>query len=173
MGLEVIPVAVNRYAPQGSELITMYSSDLDTGPLTLTQIIMQICLRSAACYEAQSVIKMNTMTANSEILTNASELLEDIVNNEADWETAKSFMVDVLGIDEDELPDDLSTYDNRMTAAELLQDKINGLAQSQQEDMIDLQSLVSRRDTSMSTSSSVIKSTGQSMYKDIQNFSNN
>ena len=61
-------------------------------------------------------------------------------------------------------------YDKRMQAAMALQDKMNVLAQSQQEDMIDLQSLVNRRDVAYSTSSGVVRAVGQSMSQDAGNF---
>ena len=57
-----------------------------------------------------------------------------------------------------------------MQAAKALQDKMNLLAQSQQEDMIDLQTLVNRRDVAYSTSSGVVRTMGQSMSQDAGNF---
>ena len=44
------------------------------------------------------------------------------------------------------------------------------LAQTQQEDMIDLQTLVNKRDVAYSTASGVVRTMGQSMSQDAQNF---
>ena len=47
---------------------------------------------------------------------------------------------------------------------------MNVLAQTQQEDMIDLQTMVNKRDVAYSTSSGVVRAMGQSMSQDAQNF---
>ena len=57
-----------------------------------------------------------------------------------------------------------------MQAAAAMQDKMNALAQSQQEDMIDLQTLVNRRDVAYSTASGVVRTMGQSQMQDAANF---
>ena len=64
MPIESIQIATNRYAPAGSEAIQMYDTGA-SGPLSLGQLVQAVCLRSAAAYEAQSVVKMNTMNAGT------------------------------------------------------------------------------------------------------------
>jgi hypothetical protein len=61
-------------------------------------------------------------------------------------------------------------YPNQIQAATALQEKMNVLAQTQQEDMIDLQTMVNKRDVAYSTSSGVVRAMGQSMSQDAQNF---
>ena len=57
-----------------------------------------------------------------------------------------------------------------MQVAAVMQDKMNALAQAQQEDMIDLQTMVNRRDVAYSTSSGVVRTMGQSQMEDAANF---
>ena len=75
-----------------------------------------------------------------------------------DWATAKAYLestIDVTG-----LPDDLSTYERRMQAVNAIKEKLEGMTQQAQEDMIDLQTLINRRDMTYNTSSNIIKTMG-------------
>ena len=167
-------IATNRYAPAGADAIRLYGSDLAQG-LTLVQLMQQVCIRAAAAEEAQSVIKMNAMTGESQRLSEAADWLKKIVDGTANWTKAKNFLIGKMGIPENVLPSTLTIngqpyYNYQMQAAKALQDKMNVLAQTQQEDMIDLQTSVNRRDVAFSTASGVVRSNGQSMSQDAQNF---
>ena len=63
--IEVNTIGTNRYAPENSAAINLYGYDYASN-LTLTQLIQAVCIRTAAMYEAQSVTKMNMMTAGSQ-----------------------------------------------------------------------------------------------------------
>ena len=154
-------VAVNRYAPDGSEAINLYATG-GAGSLTLGQLIQAVCIRSAAVLEAQSVTKMNTMTAGSVKLDEASGWLSKIADGTANWTEAKSFLVNTMGIETSTLPADLTTYDRRMQAAQALQNKMDLLTRTQQEEMVDLQTLVNRRDLAYNTSSNTTRALGTS-----------
>ena len=177
MAIGNVQIATNRDAPTGSDAINLYSYDYASN-LTLGQLVQAVCLRSAATYERQSVTKMNVMASGSQTLDEAADWLKRIAEGTANWTDAKSFLVSRMGIDANVLPDALEktptdqrcSYDKRMQAAKALQDKMNLLAQSQQEDMIDLQTLVNRRDVAYSTSSGVVRTMGQSMSQDAGNF---
>ena len=177
MAIESVQIATNRYAGPQSDAINLYSYELASN-LTLGQLVQAVCLRSAAVYEAQSVTKMNLMSAGSQKLDDAAGWLEKIADGTAVWADARNYLVGVMGISADSLPDSLEptdsdnrcSYDKRMQAAKALQDKMNLLAQTQQEDMIDLQTLVNRRDVAYSTSSGVVRTMGQSMTQDAANF---
>jgi len=169
MAIEEVQIATNRYAPEGSNAINLYNRDGAEG-LTLAQTIASVCLRSAAASEAQSVLKMNRMTAGSQTLSEAASWLEQIAEGTADWSSAKSFLVGTMGIEESVLPDAIDTYDKRMQAANALKNKMEALTQSQQEAMIDLQTLVNRRDVAYATSSNVIRAIGLSESSDAANF---
>ena len=179
MGIQSVEIATNRYAPAESGAINLYSYELAAN-LTLGQLVQAVCLRAAAACEAQSVIKMNMMTSGSETLDEAADWLKRIADGSANWTDAKNFLVGRMRIDANVLPDALGptpsdlrcSYDKRMQAAKALQDKMNLLAQSQQEDMIDLQTLVNRRDVAYATSSGAVRAMGQSMSQDAANFLN-
>ncbi len=177
MAIESIQIATNRYAPAGSEAILMYDTGT-SGALTLAQLVQAVCIRSAAVYEAQSVNKMNTMTSGSVKLDAAAGWLTQIVQGTADWTAAKAFLTGTMGISTSELPDRIdeyagqtsSSYDRRMQAANALKAKIDNLTQSQQEEMIDLQTLVNRRDNAFSTSSNIVRALGTSASDNAANF---
>ena len=171
--IEVNTIATNRYAPSGSEAINLYGYDLASN-LTLTQLIQAVCIRTAAAYEAQSVIKMNKMTAGSQTLDEASGWLKAVAEGTSNWSAARTFCINKLGIPASSLPaeedSDITSYNKRMQVAAAMQDKMNNLAQSQQEEMIDLQTMVNRRDVAFSTSSGVVRTMGQSQMQDAANF---
>ena len=177
MPIEPIQIAVNRYAPEGSEKILMYDTGA-SGPLTLGQLVQAVCIRTAAAHEAQSVIKMNVMAGGSDKLSTASEYLSQIVKGTADWPVVRAYLVNTLGIDSASLPDRIdeyegettSAYDRRIQAANALKAKVDNLAQDQQENMIDLQTLVNRRDNAYATSSNVVRALGTSQMDNAQNF---
>lgn len=170
--LSIETIAVNRYAPQGSEGIHLYSNGLDGGShLTLGQLSIAVCMRAAAEYEAQSVLKMNRMTSGSELLSKASGYMAAIADDDVeDWSAFKTAIMNELDIPADSLPDDLSTYKKRMTAVAALKAKVDSLTQTQQTDMIDMQTLVNRRDVAFSTSSNMVRALGTSMNGNAENF---
>ena len=67
-------------------------------------------------------------------------------------------------------PADIDTYKKRMEAINAMKVKVDALTQNQQTDMIDMQSLVNRRDTAYSASSNMVRALGKSMYTDANNF---
>ena len=169
IGVETI--ATNRYAPRGSEAINLYSTEnAGGGGLTIGQLVIAVSIRSAAAYEAQSVVKMNKMGSGSLILDEASDWMAKISNGTADWTQAKAFCTEKLGIDAGSLPDGIDTYDKRMSAVATMKAKIDALVQRQQQDMIDLQTLVNRRDVAYSASSNIVRALGTSMSADAMNF---
>ena len=166
--IQATQIATNRYAPTGSDAIFLYDSN-QASALTLGQLAQAVCLRSAAAYERQSVTKMNMMAAGSQKLDDAADWLKRIAEGTANWTDAKSFLVNTMGISADSLPADINSYDKRMQAAKVLQDKMNLLAQSQQEDMIDLQTYESRRDVVYSTATNIVKNTGMTKQMTVAN----
>ena len=168
--IEIEKIATNRYAPSGADAINMYSTGLEGGShLTLGQLVIAVSMRSAAEYEAQGIVKMNRMAGGSETLEKAARYMEEIADETADWATVKSFCQKELGI-ADELPDAIDTYAKRMSAITALKAKVNTLTQQQQTDMIDLQTLVNRRDVAYSASSNIIRALGASQNGGAANF---
>lgn len=160
MSIEANMIAVNRYAPEGSKAINLYSTSTAEN-LTVGQLVSAICIRTACALEEQSVNKMNLMNANTETLDQASTYMQQIAESTlTDWTTAKDYLESTLGVTG--LPDDLSTYNRRMQAINAIKEKLEGMTQQAQEDMIDLQTLINRRDLSYNTSSNIVKTMGNS-----------
>ena len=169
--ISTIEVATNRYAPSGSEAINLYSNGLEGGTgLTLGQLIIAVSIRSAAAYEAQSVLKMNEISSDSLVLDDAANWMEKVANGTATWSQVKAFCTGTLGIATSALPDDIDTYNKRMTLVDAMKAKIDARVQQQQQDMIDLQTLVNHRDVAYSASSNIVRALGTSMSGDAMNF---
>ena len=96
--------------------------------------------------------------------------MEKIANGSADWTQAKAYITSELGISDAALPDAINTYDKRMVAVKAVKEKIDALTQQQQRDMIDMQTLVNRRDVSYTTSSNIVRTLGASQEADAANF---
>ena len=158
--IEATQIATNRYAPAGSEAINLYSTGA-AEDLTLGQLVAAVCIRTAGALEEQSVNKMNMMSIGTEKLEKASVYMQEIAEERmSDWATAKAYLTDTIGVTG--LPDDLSTYEKRMQAVNAIKEKLEAMTQQAQEDMIDLQTLINRRDMTYNTSSNVIKAMGNS-----------
>ena len=160
MSIELNQIATNRYAPTGSQAINLYSTGAADN-LTLGQLVSAVCIRTAGALEEQSVNKMNMMSVGTEKLEKASVYMQEIAEERmSDWATAKSYLTNTIGVTG--LPDDLSTYEKRMQAVNAIKEKLEAMTQQAQEDMIDLQTIINRRDMTYNTSSNVIKAMGNS-----------
>ena len=158
--IEATQIAVNRYAPAGSEAINLYSTGA-AEDLTLGQLVAAVCVRTAGALEEQSVNKMNLMSFGTEKLEKASLYMQAIAEETmSDWTGAKAYLEGTIGATG--LPDDLSTYEKRMQAVSAIKEKLEVMTQQAQEDMIDLQTLINRRDMTYNTSSNIIKAMGNS-----------
>ena len=89
MAIGIETIAVNRYAPQGADAISLYSNGSAEG-LTLAQLAISVCLQAASAYEGQSVVKMNILTRGAVKLDGAAQWMEKIANGSADWAQAKA-----------------------------------------------------------------------------------
>ena len=158
-----VQISINRYAPPGAAAVNMYAVD-GGEQLTLAQLMAAVCIRAGANMEAQSVNKMNRMNNNVEHLKTAAEYLGQLATNSvSDWATVRNFLRGTLGMTSAEAPDTLDTsYNGRFKVINALKNHLEALTRQAQEDMIDVQSLISRRDVCMTTGSSLVKSTGGS-----------
>ena len=83
--ISTVEIATNRYAPSGSAAINLYSTGLEGGSnLTLGQLVIAVSIRSAAAYEAQSVVKMNEMSSDSLVLDDAAGWMATVADGTAD-----------------------------------------------------------------------------------------
>ena len=170
MAISLEEISANRYAPLGSEKIFLYSNGLEGGShLTIGQLAIAVSMRSAAEYEAQSVLKMNRMAGGAEQLETIAGFIEELADGGGDWAAIKSYCQTVLDISE-ELPDTIDTYAKRMSAITALKAKASALTQQQQTEMIDMQTLVNRRDAAFSASSNIVRALGSSQADNAENF---
>ena len=170
MALYLKQISTSRYAPKGSDPVYLYANSLEGGQhLTLGQLVIAVSMRSAAEYEAQSVVKMNRMAGGVEQLGKVAEFMEEIANGNGDWAQIKAYCKGELGMT-DALPDAIDTYAKRMAAIAALKAKANALTQQQQTDMIDMQTLVNRRDVAFSASSNIVRALGTSQSGNAANF---
>ena len=160
MSIEANQIAVNRYAPEGNQAINLYSTEA-ARDLTLGQLVAAVCIRTAGALEEQSVNKMNIMSIGTERLETAADYMQQIAEESmSDWATAKAYLSDTIGVEG--LPDDLSSYEKRMQAVDAIKERLETLTQQAQEDMIDMQTLINRRDMTFNTSSNIVKAIGNS-----------
>ena len=167
--IETEKIGVLRYATDSASAVNLYSTDSASG-LTLGQLVMAVCIKTAASYERQSVNKMNTITKNSDLLQTGSDWIEKVLADNASWSRLKKFMLNELGVAEASLPSRIRTYDDKLKVVTLMTERMNAIMQTQQQDMVALQSYVSRRDTAFSSSANIVRALGRSMNGCANNF---
>lgn len=183
--LQAEKIGTNAYAPTGANGIYLYDFD-DVEGLTLPQLMMAVCIRRAAVIESQSVLKMNEINASAawlEVLASVGEAIltknsltatldlskTDYVPTKVSTKTTyKEFLTQEVGLDS--VPDRLSTADARTKLYRQLTDKMSAASTTNQEQMIELQSLVSRRDSTFNASAATIKRFGTTMNTVASNF---
>lgn len=147
--------------------------------LTLGQLANALCVHIGVALEDQSVNKMNIITMNARRLKATAKVLEEIMAGTGDYSsvlqlpgyegmTYKDFLVKVIkfSIGENcQLPSELKTYDDRMKVFMALKEKVTADATQSQQDMVDLQTYMSRRDVAYSTSTNLIKKTGMTLQE--------
>ena len=159
--IEPVQIATNRYAPDGAQGIYMYA--MDGEQLTLGQLVAAVCIKTGLSMEMRSVLKVNAMNGHTETINTASEYLQQLAENRvSDWATVKSYLISTLGVSASDLPDNLSSYTQRFKAINAMKVKMEALTRQAQEDMIDLQSMINKRDVAYSTGTSVVKELGSS-----------
>ena len=160
--IEEVQIATNRYAPPGAQAINMYL--IDGEQLTLGQLTIAVCIKAGANMEAQTITKVNGMNANTELLKTASGYLQRLAENtisSSEWPTVRSWLIGTLGVT-GELPTKIDSYAKRFQAINAMKVQLESLTRQSQEDMIDVQSMINKRDVAYTTSSSLVKALGGS-----------
>jgi len=175
--IQLEAVGTLRYAPEGANTSYHYRVN-GQSDLTLGQLIMSVCLQRAALDESMSVLTMNRMNATAAKMAATANVLEQVMADGTTWDTAidiaksgyqpqkvtakaslKEFLETEIGVEG--LPEDLSTCKNRLLAADMIKQKIDELNRAAEEDSVQLQSEVSRRDTEYRTAASSVYGLGQ------------
>ncbi len=164
-------IGVSPYAPV--DIDTYQYNGLKN--LSFGQLIMAVCCRRGAAIERQSVIKMNELTkttawleavsaVGAQIFTAASlDAAADIaasgyVCTKAPAKpTLREFLEKECGISADDLYSGAGTYDEKTRVFSQLKQPIDGAASQSQQQTIELQSLVSRRDVTYNTSAATVR----------------
>ena len=160
--IEAVQIATNKYAPNSAQAINMYSMD-GGDDLTLGQLIAAVCIKAGANMEAQSITRMNAMNGNTEIINTASGYVSELANGDkSHWSTIRNYMINTMGISSSEIPSTVDTYNDRMKAINAMKIKLEALTRQAQEDMIELQSLINKRDVAYTTSTNLMRELGTS-----------
>lgn len=170
--IETVELRTLPYQPEGTSASRTYSFRGEEG-LSLGRLLMGVCLERATMLERMSVGTMNRLARNNsqlEATANAMELLASVdveravmVSNlvvtlpedypvKGTWglgqPTIVEFMEVELGIESSSIPGGLMwRYEQRTTAYGLIKAKADALNSVSQETMIDLQTLITERNT--------------------------
>ncbi len=159
--IEAVQIATNRYAPDGAQAINMYR--IDGEQLTLGQLMAAVCIKAGTSMEAQTILKVNSMNGNTDVLNTASEYLKQLAeNNVSNWANVKLFIINTLGVPSSGLPDNIASFNDRLKAINAMKVKMELLTRKAQEDMIDVQSMINKRDVAFTTGTNVVKELGNS-----------
>jgi len=173
MGIEVEVIGQSRYAPLGAKAVCLYGVNGEEG-LTLSQLIMSVCIKRATLDEMMAVTAMNRMSADTKKLEAAALVVEQIMASDSSWDqkidiassgyvptqvasdaTLWDFVTKELGISKSNLPATLSTSggsdDNRLLAADLITPVMDNLNRTAEESSIRLQTILGRRDVEYRT----------------------
>jgi len=166
--IEAVQIATNRYAPDAVQAINMYSMD-NGDNLTLGQLIAAVCIKAGANMEAQSVTRMNVMNGNTDIIDTASGYMSALAKGTpSNWSTIRNYMINTMGISSSDIPSTVNSYNDRMKAINAMKLKLEELTRQAQEDMIELQSLINKRDVAYTTGTNLIKELGNSANNNAQ-----
>lgn len=188
--VKVETIGTNAYAPKDASEINLYAFN-GAYDLTLPQLVMAVCIRQAALIEKGCVMKMNEINASANWLSALALVGEQIMRKSSlDGEidlaktgyvpksvsgggtriTIRQFLTGELEVDAAGLPDNLVSVDSKAKAFEFLKSAMSQASISNQEQMIELQSYISRRDSTYNTSSSAVRKLGTAMNLTANNF---
>jgi len=185
--IQIETIGTNRYAPAEASDIVLYAFN-GVEDLTLAQLVMAVCIRQAALIERQSVVKMNEINESASWLS-ALALAGDRVCTAGSLDasldltssgyvprdgnlrtTLRRFLVDEARVDAAALPATIQAADDKVKVFSMIENLISNASTTNQEQMIDLQSLLSRRDSTYNMSASCVKKLGTTMTATAGNF---
>lgn len=170
-------IGINRNAPPEARGIVSYIFNGESD-LTLGRLMMAVCCQRSAVIERQSVLKMNQLSASTTFLKASSMVMEQVLAggcslstpveirgsgyDKAKGKTIKQFLMEYCDVRLEDLQVDgtdinISTHDNAIKIVGYLRKKMDAASASAQQETIQLQSLVSRRDATYNTSASSVK----------------
>jgi len=186
MGILIEQIGTNAYAPEGSDAINLYAFN-GVYDLTLGQLTMAVCLRQASLIEQQSVLVMNKINESAswlEVLSLAGEAIMNKRSLDATFDISKTsykpkrltkttfsyweFLTTEAQIDA--VPQTVSTVDEKTKLYGAVKEKMNAAMTNNQRQLIELQSVLSRRDSTYNSSASIVKKLGTTQTAVAGNF---
>lgn len=160
MPIESTLLYQSQYVPQGANSVNLYKTAF-TDNLTLGQLMAAVCIRAGSMLEDQSVAKMNELIQDHNNINKLSDILERMALNNipaSEWSSVRS---ELYRFDISADSDALDSYQKRLAVMASIKNVLERRTQQSQEDMIDLQNLINRRDVTFSTATNLVRSTGQ------------
>ena len=187
--IESVAIADNRYAVSDPS-ICLYNYGGCEG-LTLGQLVNAICCHAGDALETQSITKMNLITRRSRHLKGFANTLEGLVDGSLTYDSVfdyegygamrvRDFLVNVCGLvisattagaeEGGDLPPSTATTNDRLMVYTAMKEKLDSMTTESQQDMIDLQMYMSRRDVCFSTATNVVRTLGQALQMTASNY---
>lgn len=168
--LSATVISTNRYAPAGADAVKLYNYNGAEG-LTLAQLVSAVCVRRNAQIESQAVAVMNLMTNTTDVLDQLAKEINEMVaiaipGEDPTWATANTWRrarLIALGCEASGLPSDITSYKNRLQAYETIQKRMEALNSVSDRAGIDLETAMSRRDTTFTLASTTTLHYGASL----------
>lgn len=155
--LSTTQIGSNPYAPAGADAIRLFNYNGAEG-MTLGQMVISVCIARAAAIETASVARMNKMTATNATLDKLSQYAQQVIDGTGSWSAIKTYLVNTCGVSSDSLPSAINNKSDRLSAYDAIRRQLDNYNNVSQRDMVDLQSLVNRRDVAYSTSTNTVRS---------------
>ena len=155
------PIATMAYAPEGANDINLYSVGTASG-LTFGQAVLAVCIRRITMLEQRSVVRMDKMASANELIAALNDWMTRIADTteNVDRRGITDFLVNTLHVEEDTVPAEFATYDKRLQVLEILKERMETECNESQQDMIELQSLLSIRDVASTLSANMTRGYG-------------
>lgn len=192
--IQSVTIGIARDAAPASRAMSLYNF-LGQEKISIGQLIMSVCCLRAAVIERQSVRKMNEIQGSASLARAMAAVTEQILSGTAKLNdaakldgtgytprasgyTLEAFLKNECGLTDEQLKKyvDNGTYktisaiDDQTALFQLFKAKMDTANADAQEQTIDLQSLVSRRDIAFNTSASVVKRLMQTALNNASNY---
>jgi len=147
-------IATSRYAVPGEQSIDLYSVK-GADNLAFGELVIAVCVRRAAYLERASVVYNNQLADGADKIEELSDYLEELADGDttdARWQQIKKrieekYANELAAASSTGLPSSISSYKNLMEACDTMRDMLSNLNSSVDRIAVELETLMSRRDT--------------------------
>ena len=159
--IEAERIATMAYAPEGADAINLYSVGAASG-LTFGQLVLAVSIHRIVMLEQRAVVRMNEMSAGNETMEKLSFWMSQLsdINASVDAPRLTEFLLQDLRLAADSLPASYEARDARLSLLETLKERMESESNTSQQDMIEMQSILSVRDIASSMSANMIRGYG-------------